>query len=92
MSLPEVHRQVCDWFRLEAAKEMLLRELMSVPERVRPAYFCQTSIRRQLASLSNYAVDFRYPGDSASRRQALTALRHAKNIRQEIRTRLGLPT
>jgi hypothetical protein len=34
MSLPEVHRQVCDWLRLEAAKELLLRELMSVPERV----------------------------------------------------------
>ena len=34
MSLPEVHRQVCDWLRLEAAKELLLRELMSVPERI----------------------------------------------------------
>ena len=34
VSLPEVHRQVCDWLRLEAAKELLLRELMSVPERV----------------------------------------------------------
>jgi SRSO17 transposase len=33
-SLPEVHRQVCDWLRLEAAKELLSRELMSVPERV----------------------------------------------------------
>jgi SRSO17 transposase len=32
--LPEVHRQVCDWLRLEAAKELLLRELMSVPERI----------------------------------------------------------
>jgi hypothetical protein len=34
MSLPEVHRQVCDWLRLEAAKELLVRELMSVPERI----------------------------------------------------------
>ena len=33
-TLPEVHRQVCDWLRLEAAKELLLRELMSVPERI----------------------------------------------------------
>jgi len=48
------------------------------------------TLRRQLASLSNYAVDFRYPGDNASRKQALTALRHAENVRQEIRARLGL--
>jgi SRSO17 transposase len=34
LSLPEVHRQICDWLRLEAAKELLLRELMSVPERI----------------------------------------------------------
>src|SRR4051794_12489937 len=33
-SLPEIHRQVCDWLRIEAAKELVLRELMSVPERV----------------------------------------------------------
>jgi SRSO17 transposase len=33
-SLPEVHRQVCDWLRLQAAKELLLREFMTVPERV----------------------------------------------------------
>ena len=33
VSLPEVHRQICDWLRLEAAKELLSRELMSVPER-----------------------------------------------------------
>jgi hypothetical protein len=34
VSLPEVHRQICDWLRLEAAKEWLLRELMTVPERI----------------------------------------------------------
>ena len=32
--LPEVHRRICDWLRLEAAKELLSREFMSVPERV----------------------------------------------------------
>src|SRR5262249_4095036 len=31
-SLPEVHRQVCDWLRLQAAKEWLGREFMTVPE------------------------------------------------------------
>ena len=34
MSLPEIHRQICDWLRHEAAKEAVLRELMSVPERI----------------------------------------------------------
>jgi SRSO17 transposase len=32
--LPAVHRRICDWLRAEAAKEMVLRELMTVPERV----------------------------------------------------------
>jgi SRSO17 transposase len=34
MSLPEVHRQITDWLRLEASKELLLRELVTVPERI----------------------------------------------------------
>ena len=34
VSLPEVHRQICDWLRLQAAKELLWRELMTVPERI----------------------------------------------------------
>ncbi len=33
-TLPEIHRQICDWLRHEAAKESVLRELMSVPERI----------------------------------------------------------
>ena len=33
-SLPEVHRQVCDWLRLETAKELLSREIMTLPEQV----------------------------------------------------------
>ena len=49
------------------------------------------TLRRLLASLSNYAVDYRYPGDSASRKQALAALRHAEHVRNEVRDRLGLP-
>jgi len=34
VSLPEVHRQICDWLRLQAAKELLGREFMTVPERI----------------------------------------------------------
>ena len=34
VSLPGVHRQICDWLRLEGIKGLLLRELMTVPERI----------------------------------------------------------
>jgi hypothetical protein len=34
MSLPEVHRQVVDWLRLEAVRELVRREFMAVPERI----------------------------------------------------------
>ena len=33
-TLPEVHRQISDWLRAQAAREWVLRELMSIPERV----------------------------------------------------------
>jgi len=40
--------------------------------------------------LSDYAVDFRYPGRSASLREAQTALNHCRSLRAEIRGALGL--
>ncbi|HPC61201.1 MAG TPA: HEPN domain-containing protein [Verrucomicrobiota bacterium] len=40
--------------------------------------------------LSDYAVDFRYPGRSASLREARNALHHCRSIRREIRGALGL--
>jgi HEPN domain-containing protein len=46
---------------------------------------------RSLTSLTRFAVVFRYPGKIASKRTALSALRHAESVRKEIRTRLGLP-
>jgi len=33
-SLPEVHRQICDWLRLKAGEELLSSEYMRVPERI----------------------------------------------------------
>jgi HEPN domain-containing protein len=48
------------------------------------------TLHRRLKSLSRYAVDFRYPGKRAFRRQAQTALRHAEEVRREVRARLGL--
>jgi HEPN domain-containing protein len=49
-------------------------------------------VRRGLRGLSRFAVDYRYPGFHANARKAQTALRRAKRIRLEIRTRLGLRT
>ena len=47
-------------------------------------------LRRGLASLGRYAVDYRYPGRTATRRNMQSALRHADRLRREVRTRLGV--
>lgn len=41
-------------------------------------------------ALTDYAVDFRYPGDSATLAEARRALRESKAIRREVRLSLGL--
>jgi len=47
-------------------------------------------LRRKADSLTQYAVDYRYPGMMASKRQMEAALRHVDQIRLECRGRLGL--
>jgi HEPN domain-containing protein len=41
--------------------------------------------------LVDYAVDFRYPGDTATSAEARLALKNCKSIRREVRSSLGLP-
>jgi HEPN domain-containing protein len=51
------------------------------------------SLRRLLRvvqGLSRYAVEYRYPGIRATRRQALAAQRKMDRVRAEVRRRLGL--
>ena len=48
------------------------------------------AMRADLKRLSRYAVQFRYPGESASREEALWAVRTMKYCRADIRTALGL--
>jgi len=48
------------------------------------------ALRPALDALSDYAVDFRYPGNSANARDAKTAIQNAKAARQEARLALGL--
>jgi HEPN domain len=48
-------------------------------------------LRRGIASLTKYAVEYRYPGLRATTRQMQSALRIAERVRRELRARLGLP-
>jgi hypothetical protein len=47
-------------------------------------------LRRGLLFLSVFAVDTRYPGSSASKRQAVAALRWADRVRTRTRALLGI--
>jgi HEPN domain-containing protein len=48
------------------------------------------SLRRQVHPLTKYAVEYRYPGFRADRRQSRRALAVAEQVRAEVRRRLGL--
>ena len=48
------------------------------------------SLRRGVDFLTRFAVETRYPGDHASRRQATSALRWAGKVRLACRSLLGL--
>jgi HEPN domain-containing protein len=41
-------------------------------------------------AMSDYAVDFRYPGHSATLREARMALKHCRSLRVEVRRALGI--
>lgn len=58
-----------------------------------PHYGSLHSLRRGTDFLTRFAVDTRYPGDAASKRQAASALRWAGEVRNACRTilRLGPP-
>jgi len=48
------------------------------------------TFRQDLAFLSDYAVTFRYPGESADRESAMSARRHCRLFRRAARDALGL--
>jgi HEPN domain-containing protein len=56
-----------------------------------PHHPALASLRRGLRFLTRFAVETRYPGDRATRREAQAALRWAGQVRAECRTLLGLP-
>jgi HEPN domain-containing protein len=50
------------------------------------------SFTKVVDTMSDYAVDFRYPGQTATLTEARRSLKHTKAIRREVRLCFGLPT
>lgn len=55
-----------------------------------PAHPIWESMRTALVQLNNYAVTYRYPGESADREVARRAVRLTRELRAELRRSLGL--
>ena len=66
-----------------------LRQLLNACAQVEPLW---SSYEKVMDALSNYAVDFRYPGHTATLREARAAYKHCSSIRVEVRRALGLKT
>ena len=64
--------------------------LVALMELLLPAEPNWESLRLDLQALNVFAVEFRYPGESASKDVAQEAVKRCKNIRQCIRQSLGL--
>jgi HEPN domain-containing protein len=73
---------------IAVAKTHDLDKLVTV---LRPHHRGLGSLRRGLRFLTEFAVDTRYPGNSASKRQTVAALRWVERVRTTARTLLRLP-
>ncbi|MBC7821132.1 MAG: HEPN domain-containing protein [Planctomycetaceae bacterium] len=96
------HDQLC--FHAQQSAEKYLKALLEelgqpVPKlhdldqlalRLLPFHPTLSSLQRGFSKLTDFAVDTRYPGCSATKRQAVSALRWAGRIRHDCRTLLGL--
>ena len=65
-------------------------DLEALLDLVLPAAPLWDTFRLTLSDLTTFAAAFRYPGESATREMAHTALRNAKQIREQIRRDMGL--
>lgn len=65
-----------------------LADLMALCMKIDPFY---QKVQSDLNILEGYAVQFRYPGQSADKLEAKTALKAAKIVRGFFRLKLGLP-
>ena len=64
-----------------------LLRLLQLCAPVEPLWSAYT---KAVDALADYAVDFRYPGHSATVREARSALKHCRSLRAEVRRSLGL--
>jgi HEPN domain-containing protein len=78
--LEEVSRTVPRTHHLVALLRLLL-----------PHHGSLSRLRRGLDFLTRFAIDTRYPGDNATKRQAAAADRWAGKVRHACRNLLGLP-
>jgi HEPN domain-containing protein len=92
---PPYHDQVC----FHCQKALLQEQGTAIPKThdlevlhalLFPHYPSLKAVKRGLDSLTEYAVDYRYPGVSANARKAKVALRLAGRVRREVRSILGL--
>jgi HEPN domain-containing protein len=66
-----------------------LESLLSILLQAEPLWVAP---RPALQNLTDFAVDFLYPGNEANKQDAKTALRDCKSVRKEVRIAFGLPT
>jgi HEPN domain-containing protein len=64
-----------------------LLQLLNACVQIEPLWSAYAKV---VDAMSDYAVDFRYPGHSATLREAKAALRHCESLRAEVRRSLGL--
>jgi HEPN domain-containing protein len=64
--------------------------LVALVNLLAPHHNSLRSLRRGVDFLTRFAVDTRYPGDAANKRQAMSALRWASQVRDACRTILGI--
>lgn len=67
-----------------------IHDLLALLARLLPYHASLQSLRRGLDFLTRYAVETRYPGDNASKRQAMSSLRWAERVRASARAHLGI--
>jgi HEPN domain-containing protein len=72
---------------LAVPRTHLLKDVLAL---LVPHHPSLASSRRGLTFLTRFAVETRYPGDNASKRQATSALRWAGKVRQACRNLLRL--
>jgi HEPN domain-containing protein len=65
-------------------------DLADIVDLLLPGDVTLVRLRRRADSLTQYAVDYRYPGMIARKRQMLAALRHVDQVRLKCRGTLNL--